>query len=932
MSDYFEDIRRAVADRDGAVDYDDLAFGVLARVWRSPVSEYNFGAVDTIDETASGWIDISDPLRQTNLAVYEGDNVSFYIGLINRETDEPVYSWTRTLGKSWYVDHEVEIELDGIDQGEAKDTASWRLFYSDFFLQESERFVGVDGYDSYLLTQTRHSLYDWEIWDYDFGHLSLTSSYAGPGQAEPEEGERTIETVYITPTWSNPFFNFIGEVTYPALVAGENSGLDPAGPIPATTGWDEIVIGTGEFDGTISTIANAAFNYIDLPDGVYYSSRYSEAVAPEVSDTSGRVVVPEYEVFARAPGYAVPIDALATVIDPDSEGQLELYAGYYGAPDLPASAYGEVTVANGMLYYRPGPEFEQINFDYVQFYVIDQDGKWASGSIDITSYETILVGYGGDNPYGDISYSHPEPGDDDFTESMLDETYRGGQGKDYLNGGWGNDTLIAGDGNDFLHGDLGGDSLDGSFGRDTLIGGEGDDTLRGGPGQDIAYFLDPLSAVTVERSGEALLITSSEGADLVGPDVETLAFDSGSWESVTEYSFAELYGEDVTPEPTPTETVRVYGGDGGGRIVGSSIGDFLYGDGLQARYFIDTANAVYRLYQATLDRAPDTGGHAAWTTRIAMNEAALEDIASGFVNSAEFQATYGALDDDGFVELLYQNVLGRAADAGGLANWTGQLAQGTSRAEVVLGFAESPEFRSSTAAEATAFAVQSDPASWSDEVFRLYQATLDRTPDLTGFELWSERLSEGRPLVEVIRGFVGSAEFQARYGALDDEDFVNLLYQNVLGREADAGGLANWTGQLADGMDRAAVVMGFSQSSEFAAATAPDLAAWLHAQGPHDELAGIGGSDQMFGGRLSDVFLFSPELPGDTTIRDFEPWDVLNLSSFGYADAAEARSHFTATEDGLLFSDRGVELLVQSLPGEALPDLATIYIDIGTAA
>ena len=39
-----------------------------------------------------------------------------------------------------------------------------------------------------------------------------------------------------------------------------------------------------------------------------------------------------------------------------------------------------------------------------------------------------------------------------------------------------------------------------------------------------------------------------------------------------------------------------------------------------------------------------------------MNEAALEDIATGFVNSAEFQATYGALDDDGFIELLYQKV------------------------------------------------------------------------------------------------------------------------------------------------------------------------------------------------------------------------------------------------------------------------------------
>ena len=109
-----------------------IAIGVVLGIVPGVIS-------DTIDETASGWIDISDPLRQTNLAVYEGDNVSFYIGLINRETDEPIYSWTRTLGKSWYVDHEVEIELDGIDQGEAKDTASWGQFYADFLQQEKER-------------------------------------------------------------------------------------------------------------------------------------------------------------------------------------------------------------------------------------------------------------------------------------------------------------------------------------------------------------------------------------------------------------------------------------------------------------------------------------------------------------------------------------------------------------------------------------------------------------------------------------------------------------------------------------------------------------------------------------------------------------------------------------------------------------------------
>ena len=176
-----------------------------------------------------------------------------------------------------------------------------------------------------------------------------------------------------------------------------------------------------------------------------------------------------------------------------------------------------------------------------------------------------------------------------------------------------------------------------------------------------------------------------------------------------------------------------------------------------------------------------------------------------------------------------------------------------------------------------------------------------------------------------------SPEFQARYGSLDNADFVDLLYRNVLDREADATGLANWTARLDAGMSRADVVMGFSQSPEFTAATAPDLAAWLHAQGPHDELAGIGGTDQMFGGIYADVFLFSPDLPGQTTIRDFEPWDEINLASFGYTDLAQARAHFTNTSEGLLFSDQGVEVLVQSLPGQDLPTFEQMYIEIGGA-
>ena len=78
---------------------------------------------------------------------------------------------------------------------------------------------------------------------------------------------------------------------------------------------------------------------------------------------------------------------------------------------------------------------------------------------------------------------------------------------------------------------------------------------------------------------------------------------------------------------------------------------------------------------------------------------AYADAASGFVNSAEFRATYGALDNEGFVTTLYENVLDRAPDANGLTNWTARLEDGMSRVAVVEGFAQSVEFTAATAQE-----------------------------------------------------------------------------------------------------------------------------------------------------------------------------------------------------------------------------------------
>jgi Domain of unknown function (DUF4214) len=64
-------------------------------------------------------------------------------------------------------------------------------------------------------------------------------------------------------------------------------------------------------------------------------------------------------------------------------------------------------------------------------------------------------------------------------------------------------------------------------------------------------------------------------------------------------------------------------------------------------------------------------------------------MANGFVHSAEFVNTYGALTDQQYIEQLYHNVLGRVGSQAEVDAW---LATGSDRAHILVGFAESSEF------------------------------------------------------------------------------------------------------------------------------------------------------------------------------------------------------------------------------------------------
>ena len=108
------------------------------------------------------------------------------------------------------------------------------------------------------------------------------------------------------------------------------------------------------------------------------------------------------------------------------------------------------------------------------------------------------------------------------------------------------------------------------------------------------------------------------------------------------------------------------------------------------------------------------------------------------------------------------------------------------------------------------------------QVFRLYGAALGRKPDPIGFGEWVQELEAGgAELKALAAGFVGSAEFAARFGAPGDAGFVTLLYGNVLGRAPDAAGLNHWLNAMAaGGASRADALLGFSESAEHKQRTA----------------------------------------------------------------------------------------------------------------
>ncbi len=186
-------------------------------------------------------------------------------------------------------------------------------------------------------------------------------------------------------------------------------------------------------------------------------------------------------------------------------------------------------------------------------------------------------------------------------------------------------------------------------------------------------------------------------------------------------------------------------------------------------------NNAYHLY---LKRSPDSLGLAFWVDQLQNQGLTDEKLETGFLSSTEYIQNHGGTGQ-AWVIGMYQDLLGRNPDAGGLTFWTGVLAKGGSAFSVALGFAASAERE-------------------GQRIAGDYQIFLGRPLDAAGQAFWVNQFLNGARNEDVVAGFVGSLEYyqNPNKGQNNRTAWLDAAFQDIYHRDPSASELAKWLGLM----------------------------------------------------------------------------------------------------------------------------------------
>ncbi len=155
-------------------------------------------------------------------------------------------------------------------------------------------------------------------------------------------------------------------------------------------------------------------------------------------------------------------------------------------------------------------------------------------------------------------------------------------------------------------------------------------------------------------------------------------------------------------------------------------------------------------------------------------------------------------DDTVFVNNAYEDILSRPADAGGLASFQSVLDGVRDQALLTL-----------------AVAYVTSPEARGDLITAEYGALINRAPSPSEIAGWTANFQQGTTPEQFITAILGSAEYFALQGS-KDSNWINQIYQEILGRSPDASVQAYMTA-LANGVSRGTIAATIIASTEYEA-------------------------------------------------------------------------------------------------------------------
>ncbi|MDZ5601461.1 DUF4214 domain-containing protein [Pseudomonas sp. RP23018S] len=328
--------------------------------------------------------------------------------------------------------------------------------------------------------------------------------------------------------------------------------------------------------------------------------------------------------------------------------------------------------------------------------------------------------------------------------------------------------------------------IDGGDGNDTITTGNGNNTVIAGLGNN---------NVTTGSGNDTVILSGTNHADVV---------DTGAG-----YDVVQLDGSRDDYDLTVGNSFNVnLTGNQTAAISNAEFLSFVDGDNVEtiALAHSEAEASALRLFEGLLGRDADQDGAKFFVDQVNQGTS-LDVIANQFLNSAEFA---GAANGDNIND-LYNALLGRDADQDGATLFQNYLATGGSLADVAGFISVSEE-------------AQNRDQSNGDFVRELYTSALGRDADESGLETYVSALFNGTSRVDVAKYIVGSEEAAQK----STSEFIDALYGNALGRDADTAGKEFWTAQLEGGLTQADVALSIIGSPE--AADHIDNVVVLHGQ------------------------------------------------------------------------------------------------------